>query len=372
MKIERLTLYKLTLPLVAPFETSFGAVNERQTVVVRLEAEGVVGYGECPADRRPLYSGEIVDTCALILEDHLAPLVLGQNLDSVDALHEAIAPVRGNAFARAALEAAHADALAKSQGRPLWRFHGSERREVEVGVSVGIHPTVGELLDRIAAYLEDGYRRIKIKIKPGWDVDVAAAVRERFPSIGLMVDANAAYTLADADHLRGLDELDLMMIEQPFHHTDLVDHAAFQRLVKTPVCLDESITDLSLARAALELGAMQIVNIKPPRVGGLREARAIHDTCRDRGVPVWCGGLLECGIGRAHNLALATLPGFTLPGDLSASSRYWAEDVIEPEVTMEKNGTIRLSDRPGIGYEVVESRLRARAESIRELSAGSR
>lgn len=362
MKIERVTLYQLRLPLVRHFETSFGRVYERSTLIVRIDSGGLSGFGECPADAEPLYAGETVATCALALERYLVPLVLGRSFDSVAALVAGLERVRGNGFARAGLEAAFCDLLARSTGRTLSEMYGGTRTSVGVGVSIGIQDSLEELGDQIAGYLERGYQRIKVKVKPGWDLEVLRYVRERFAGIALMADANAAYSLDDTEHLREFDAFGLTMIEQPFHQADLVDHARLQAQIQTPVCLDESVVDLQHAAAAIELGAMRVLNIKMPRVGGPSEAIAIHDLCRSHDIPVWCGGLLESGIGRAHNLALASLPGYVLPGDLSESARYYEEDVIEPPVTLNGAGAIDLPTGPGLGFEVVESRLSHRAE----------
>lgn len=372
MIIERIVLFAIRMPLVHFFETSVGRKTHRSALIVRVDAEGVVGYGECPPDNVPLYAGETVDTCALMLERHFAPRVLGEAVESVDDVLRLVAPIRGNAFARAGLEAACADALARARGISLRELYGGVRDTVDVGVSLGIQDSTDELLARVAAFVGEGYRRVKLKIRPGWDVDVVRRVREEYPELALMVDANAAYGIdAHESTLSALDELGLMMIEQPFHPADLVDHARMQARLRTPICLDESVTSRQLARAALKLGAARVINIKAPRVGGATEARAIHDLCREASVPVWCGGLLETGIGRAHNLALASLPGFTLPGDISASSRYYERDVIEPAVTLRDDGTVAVPASPGLGFEVVEARIREHAFAERELVAGS-
>jgi len=371
MRIERARLYALRMPLVRFFETSFGRVHHRDTLIVRLEAQGLRGYGECPADRDPLYAGEVVETCAVILEKHLLPRVLGRDVPGEEALVSALAPVRGNRFARTALEAAYLDLLARSRGLSLRALLGGTRRTIESGVSLGVQDRVPDLLEQIEEFVGKGYRRIKLKIKPGWDVEVLARVRERFPDVPLSVDANAAYSLADLDRLRELDAFDLMMVEQPFHPSDLVDHAVLQRALRTPVCLDESVIDLQHARAATALGSMRVLNVKAPRVGGFLQSRAIHDHCRSHEIPVWCGGLLETGVGRAHNIALASLPGFTLPGDVSGSARYWQEDVIDPPVVVSPEGTIDVPQQPGLGFDVVEERLERHAFAVRTLSPGA-
>lgn len=372
-----MTLFRIRMPLVTPFATSFGTRRERESVIVRLDAAGgLTGYGECPADAWPRYSAATSETCALVLERHLVPSVLGEDLDDVEALVARLRPVRGHPFARGGLEAAFTDALARERGVSLGEFHGGTRDAVPAGVSVGLDPSPDRTVERVARYVDAGYLRVKLKIRPGHDVAPVEAVRARFPDVPLMVDANAAYRLEDGGEppaaLLALDRLGLTMIEQPFGPTDLVDHAALQRRIDTPVCLDESVIDVATARSALALGSMRVLNIKAPRVGGAFEAKRIHDLCRAQGVPVWCGGLLETGVGRAHNLALASLPGFTLPGDLSASDRYWREDVIEPPVRLGPDGRVAVPTGPGTGVEVVEERLRACALEVRELTAARR
>jgi len=369
MRIERITLLHLRLPLVDPFETSFGREDSRDTLLVRVEGEGLTGWGECPAGRAPLYAGETVETCRVVLRDHLVPRVLGSDFADPEDLLAEIAPIRGNRFARGGLEGAFTDLTARARGISLRTLLGGTRDRVEVGVSIGIQDSLEALAARIEGFLAQGYGRIKIKIKPGWDTGAVAFVRGRFPAIRLMVDANAAYGPEDRDTLRELDRFGLLMIEQPFAPTDLVEHARLQEAIRTPVCLDESVPDLAHAEAAVALGAMRVLNIKAPRVGGLRSAVRIHDLCRARGIPVWCGGLLETGIGRAHNLALASLPGFTLPGDLSASARYFAEDVIDPPVVVESDGTVAVPIGPGLGVAVVEERVRRYAERIESFPA---
>ena len=359
MKIDRIELREVHLPLVHPFETSFGRETEQRVVIVAAYADGLVGYGESAAGIGPWYSYETVETCWHVQRDFLVPILLETTIDRPHEVAERFAPVRGHNMAKTGIEAAVWDLFAKADGVPLSRLLGGERDRIESGVSVGIQPSTDALLDRIGTFLDEGYRRIKIKIKPGWDVAVAAAVRQSFPDARLMVDANSAYTLADAPTLRALDAHDLMMIEQPLGHDDLLDHAKLQERIETPVCLDESIVTPEHARAAIELGSCRIVNIKAGRVGGLTAAVRIHDLCREHGLPVWCGGLLETGIGRAHNLALSTLPGFSLPGDVSASARYYEEDLVDPPFTLDPDGTIPVPDGPGIGVSVDQDRLAA-------------
>jgi len=357
MKIDRVELRLVAMALKEPFTTSFGTVDRKEFIVVTVYADGVRGYGEVAALPAPLYSYETTGTAWLVLEQFLVPAVLGR-----EWCHPAEVPrfwkhLRGHAMAKCGLEQAAWCAWAEGQGLSLARALGGTRDRVEVGVSIGIQPTVARLLDLIGDYLDRGYRRIKIKIKPGWDVEVVREVRRHFGSIPLMVDANSAYTLADASHLERLDDFGLMMIEQPLEEDDLVDHAALQRRLRTPLCLDESITSASSGRKALDLGSCRIINIKVGRVGGPTAARELHDVARERGAPVWCGGMLESGIGRAHNLALASLPGFVLPGDISASDRYWHRDIVVPPVVMNRDGTIPVPDGPGLGFAVDEQYL---------------
>ncbi|MCR4403824.1 MAG: o-succinylbenzoate synthase [Candidatus Acetothermia bacterium] len=365
IEIERAELRLIELRLVQPFETSFGREEERPALIVALYSDGAVGWGECVASSGPWYSYETATTAWHVLEEFLLPRVLHQELDGPQALWAQLAPVRGHNMAKAALEMAFWDLWAKLKGVSLAHLLGGTKERVESGVSLGIKRTIPELLEEIARRLEEGYPRIKLKIKPGWDLKVLEQVRAHFPDIKLQVDANAAYTLADLPLLKGLDRFGLLMVEQPFAYDDLVDHAALQRELETPICLDESIPSLNAAKAALALGSCRIINIKPGRVGGLTQAIAIHDYCRERGLPVWCGGMLETGIGRAHNVALASLPGFSLPNDLSASRRYWEHDIIEPEFELNEDGTISVPKRPGIGVEVLKERLEAATLRVR-------
>jgi O-succinylbenzoate synthase len=348
MRIERIEMRLVPLMLKERFEISSGGRQERIIFLVTVHGEGQAGWGECVVGEDPGYSYETTETAWHVLRDFVAPAVVGREAPDVAGLMAGAAWVRGHRMAKAALEMAAWDLAARMEGRSLADVVGGGRHPVDVGVSVGLQPSDDQLLGKIEGYLGEGYRRIKIKIKPGRDVAMLAAVRRRFPEARLMADANSAYTLADAALLRELDALDLMMIEQPLGYEDLRDHARLQEELATPICLDESIRSLQDAALALELGACRIVNIKPGRVGGSSSARAIHDLCLTHDVPVWCGGMLESGIGRAHNVALATLPGFTLPGDISASSRYWRQDLVEPEFEL-VDGTLTLPDAPGMG-----------------------
>jgi O-succinylbenzoate synthase len=350
MKLENIVLRQIRMPLVHFFETSFGRTTTRDIILVEALAEGVRGWGEVTAGENPFYNEEWTEAAWLILRDYVAPRVLGRHLECAADVASLTAHIRGHHMARGGLEAAVWDLEARLNGRPLWQHIGGSRREIPCGVSLGIQDSVGQLLDRIERELADGYQRIKIKIKPGWDVDVVRRVRERFPSIKLMADANSAYTLADADHLRRLDEFYLMMIEQPLSHDDIIDHAELQRMLQTPICLDECIRSAHHAKQAIQMRACGVINIKLGRVGGFREAKRLHDVAQAAGIPVWCGGMLEAGVGRAHNVALATLANFVLPGDVSASKRYWKRDIITPPVETTPRGTIAVRDEPGFGY----------------------
>lgn len=356
VKLERVELRLIELELAAPFETSFGREERKRAVIIALFGDGAIGWGECVAGDGPWYSYETVETAWHLLREFLLPRVLGKELKASELKAE-LAPIRGHPMAKAAVEAAFFDLWAKLEGRPLAELFGGERDRVPSGISIGIQEEIPQLLEEVARRLEEGYPRVKLKIKPGWDLEVVEAVRREFPKLKLQVDANSAYTLEDRWLFAELDRFELLLIEQPLDYDDLVDHAQLQRELRTPICLDESITSLAAARAALELGSCQVINIKPGRVGGPSQAIAIHELCRAKGIPVWCGGMLETGIGRAHNLALASLPGFTLPNDISASSRYFPEDLIEPEIELNPDGTITVPRGPGIGVEVVKERL---------------
>jgi O-succinylbenzoate synthase len=358
VKIATVELLELRLPLVHYFETSFGRTTERRIILVRVrDTEGAEGWGECTAGEGPFYSDEWTESAWATLRTFLAPMVLGTEVEAAAAVSPLMRAVRGHRMAKAAIETACWDLEAKRLGVPLWKHLGGTRTEIACGVSIGIQQTIELLLDKIEHELEAGYRRIKIKIKPGWDARVIEQVRARFPDIALMADANSAYTLNDVPLFRALDQFNLMMIEQPLSHEDMLDHAELQRQVRTPVCLDESIHGSDDARHAISLGSCKIINIKLGRVGGHREARRVERTCRELDTPVWCGGMLESGIGRAHNIALSTLEGFSLPGDVSASARYWAEDIIEPPVQVTPRGTIIAPTGPGIGYEIKRARI---------------
>ena len=352
IEVEGVEIRLVRLPLIEPFETSFGKIDSRLIFLVGLNAGGLKGWGEVVASEQPLYSYETVGTAFHVIKDFLAPAVLEEPLTDLAALALRLSRFRGHNMAKAGLELAFMDLLAHVNKKSLSALIGGERKRVAVGVSLGIQPTLSQLLRRVDKYLDLGYQRIKLKIKPGWDNHVVFEVRRLYPDILLSVDANSAYTLADVDHLRKLDDFNLLMIEQPLQSDDIVDHAELQKRLKTSLCLDESITGLRQAKAALDLESCRIINIKIGRVGGYSEALAIHDLCAARSIPVWCGGMLESGIGRAHNIALASLHGFTLPGDISASSRYFERDLISPEVTVASDGTVTVPDTVGLGFEV--------------------
>ena len=361
MQVEQITLREIRMPLVAPFETSFGATANRRMLLVEVQGEGSFGWGEVTAGEGPFYNEEDTETAWHVLKNFAIPQILRKPLDSPEAAAGRFDPIRGHRMATGALETALWDWCARLAHRSLSALVGGTQHEIPCGVSIGIQTSVEELLEKIRTEVAAGYQRIKIKIKPGWDIAVLDRVREQFPALRLMADANSAYTLADRAHLKQLDRFYLMMIEQPLAHDDLLDHARLQQALETPICLDESIRTLRHAEQAIEIGACRIINIKLGRVGGFTHARAIHDCCQAAHIPVWCGGMLESGIGRAHNIALASLPNFVLPGDVSASRRYWTQDVIAPEVEVTPEGTIKVPQGAGLGYEVDHDRIERRA-----------
>jgi o-succinylbenzoate synthase len=353
MKIERIALHQIRMPLVHFFETSFSRTYSRDIILVEVTSEGVTGWGEVTAGENPFYNEEWTDSAWLILKNYAGPRLIGREISSPDEVYPLTAHIRGHNMARGGLEVAVWDLFARVNEIPLWKqIGGGARREIPCGVSIGIQDSVEQLLEKIQHELDDGYQRIKMKIKPGWDVDVIRRVRERFPTIKLMADANSAYTLADIEHLKKLDDFYLMMIEQPLSHDDIIDHAVLQAKLQTPICLDECLRDAHQAEQAIRLRACGIINIKLGRVGGFREAKRLHNIAQAADIPVWCGGMLEAGIGRAHNVALASLPNFVLPGDVSASKRYWKRDIITPAVETTPRGTIELRDAPGFGYDL--------------------
>lgn len=358
MFIISVELREIRLPLVHPFETSFGRTTERRIILVRVtNKNGAEGWGECTAGEGPFYCEEWTDTAWVTLKSFLAQILIGNEIENAADVWKLMRAVRGNRMAKAAIETACWDLEAKQLKVPLWKHLGGERKEIPCGVSIGIQNTADELVEKIEKELAAGYQRIKIKIKPGWDRNIVRQVRKKFPEIQLMADANSAYTLADVDLFRELDQFGLMMIEQPLAHDDIFDHAALQQQIKTSICLDESIRSRDDAEHAIALGACRVINVKLGRVGGYAQAKEVEQVCRENNIPVWCGGMLESGIGRAHNIAMATLSGFTLPGDVSASSRYWEEDIVDPPVTVSTAGTIAAPEKPGIGFDVNVARI---------------
>jgi o-succinylbenzoate synthase len=358
MKIKSIELSEINLPLVHFFETSFGRTYERRIILVRVEeAGGSEGWGEITCGESPGYSDEWTDSAWVTAERILAPMVVGKEVESAAGVWDLMKWARGHRMAKAGIETACWDLEAKRLGVPLWRHLGGVNREIECGVSIGIQDTIEQLLEKIRIELDAGYKRIKIKISPRWDYDVIKAVRAEFGDILLMGDANSAYTLADIDKLKSLDDFDLMMLEQPLPFDDIVDHAKLQEQIKTPICLDEPIRSPDDARKAIELRSGKIINLKNGRVGGHTQSKLIEQICRENNIPVWCGGMLESGIGRAHNIAISTLAGYTMPGDVSAGKRYWHKDIIEPAIEVSSNGTITAPEGPGIGFEVQRDRI---------------
>jgi O-succinylbenzoate synthase len=370
VQLDRVELREISLPLKTPFETSFGRMSRRRILLVKaFDRDGMAGYGECVAMETPFYNHETIDTAWLMTTRYIVPLLEAAQIQSAAQVRDALAPIREHRMAKAGVEAAIWDLEAKLAEQPLWRYIGGTKAEIACGVSIGLQESTGTLLDKVRREIECGYQRIKLKIKPGKDVQLVEAVRGQFPDLTLSVDANSAYSLAsDTPLLTRLDAFGLLMIEQPLEPGDLVDHAKLQRGLDTAICLDESIVSLASVQHAHELGACRIVNIKLGRVGGYAEAKDIQAFARAHGMPVWCGGMLEAGIGRAHNIAVSTLPGFTLPGDVSASERYWEEDIIEPPVSVSRTGMITAPTGHGIGFEVNEDfidALTVRRDSIR-------
>lgn len=362
MKIDRLDVKLLRLPLAHFFETSFGRSYEKSFLLIRLEGEGHVGWGESVAEGHPYYSSETTETTWHIITEFLAQRVVGKTFEHPRDIFPAMARVRGNNMAKAGIEMAAWDLYARILGKPLSAVLGGTRDRIASGVSIGIQDSLDQLVAKVEKELAAGYRRIKIKIKPGWDLNAVEAVRAKFPDILLMVDANAAYSATDGAHLAKLDPYKLMMIEQPLDYDDVMDHVQLQKEIATPICLDESIHTVRIARDAIEAKACKIINVKPGRVGGHGESIKLHDLCQAHGIPVWHGGMLESGIGRAHNIHLASLPNFTLPGDIAASKRYFVPDLIEPGIEVDPDGTIPVPTGPGIGVNIVEARVQAATE----------
>ena len=355
MKLESVELRRIHMPLVAPFETSFGVQIERDILLIKVITDRGVGWGECVATEEPVYSSEYIEAAQHVLVHHLLPRLLDQPQVGAVDVATLLRPVHGHPMAKSAIEMAVLDAELRAKGKSFAQFFGAVRPAVDCGVSVGIHRSIQELLDAVERYLAEGYRRVKLKIKPGWDIEPVRAVRRKFGDIPLQVDANTAYSIEDGPHLGELDQFDLLLIEQPLPEDQVLGHAQVARLLQTPICLDESITSAVAASDAIELGACRIINLKPGRVGGYLEARKIHDVCADRGIPVWMGGMLESGLGRAGNVAMAAMSDFTLPGDTSASSRYFHRDITEPFVL--KDGRLDVPSGPGLGVTVDEEYL---------------
>jgi o-succinylbenzoate synthase len=356
--IESIELREICLPLINFFETSFGRTTERRIILARVvDSDGAEGWGECTAGEGPFYSYEWTDNAWATLHEFLAPMVLGKAIDTAAQTFSLMRPVRGHRMAKATIETACWDLEAKKAGIPLWKHLGGSQSEIASGVSIGIQDSPEILLEKIRKEVDAGYQRIKIKIKPGWDLSIVKQVRKVFPDILLTGDANSAYKLIDAPLFKELDKYNLMMIEQPLAHDDIFAHAALQRQIFTPICLDESIHHAASAKHAIDMNSCRIINVKLGRVGGHAEAKTVERVAREHRVPIWCGGMLESGIGRAHNIAMSTLAGFILPGDVSASARYWEEDVIEPEVIVSPRGTITPPEKPGIGFEVNVDRI---------------
>jgi O-succinylbenzoate synthase len=368
MKIEAVTLREIQMPLVHFFETSFGRIYNRRILLATVHCEGVEGWGECVAGENPFYASEWIESAWPTLTKYLIPTLLGKSIESARECPALFAKVRGHRMAKAALENALWDAEAAQKQLPLWKLLGGTRRQIPCGVSIGIQDSVERLLEKIETELAAGYRRIKVKVKPGWDINVLERIRARWADITLSCDANSAYTLDQVEHLRKFDQFHLLMIEQPLWHDDIYYHARLQKELRTAICLDESIVSARGAAFAADVGACRMVNIKVGRVGGFSQALSIHDVCQSRNIPVWCGGMLESGVGRAHNIALSTLANFSLPGDVSASKRYWKEDIVDPEVEVSPQGMIATSDRPGTGYRIkpdLIEKLTVRKETLR-------
>ncbi len=368
MRIDAIILREVHLPLVRPFETSFGITRERRILLAEIRSEGLTGWGECTAGERPFFSGESTDSAWQTIVNELGPVLAAEPPEHGGECPRIFRQVRGNRMAKATLENAIWDIEAQREGIPLFQLLGGVRDVIPCGVSLGIQSSIPELLAQIETELAAGYQRIKLKCKAGWDVEVFDRVRNRWPAITLSCDANSAYKLRDADHLVTFDAFDLLMIEQPLWHDDFYYHSMLQKRLNTPICLDESIHNRRDALAAIEMESCRIINIKLGRVGGFSEAIAVHNAAQERGIPVWCGGMLESGIGRSHNIALSTLENFSLPGDVSASARYWHQDIVEPEITVSSAGEIAIPDSPGRGYEVrtdLVERLTVRKETIR-------
>jgi len=372
LKIDAIHLREINMPLAHPFETSFGLTTARRILLIEIESDGLTAWGECVAGEHPYFSDEMIDTAWIITETELAPRLLDAELQGGGSCPGLFRQVRGHRMAKAALENAVWDLEAQLEQVPLARLLGGTRSVIACGVSIGIQPSVEQLMNKIATEIAAGYQRIKLKCKPGWDTQIFEVVRKRWPGITLSCDANSAYRMKDFDHLASWDQFKLLMIEQPLWYDDFYFHSMLQKRMRTPICLDESIRNRRDALAAIEMQSCRILNIKVGRVGGFSEAIAVHNAAAERGIPVWCGGMLETGIGRAHNIALSSLPNFSLPGDVSASGRYWSHDIIEPAVTVSNKGEIIVPDTAGMGYAVRRDRIETLTVRRRTLRAKSR
>jgi o-succinylbenzoate synthase len=368
MKIEAITLREIHMPLVHFFETSFGRIYSRRILLVTVHCEGIDGWGECVVGEDPFYSSEWIESAWPTLSSYLIPMLLGKRMDSARECPALLSKVTGHRMSKGGLENALWEAETLQKRQPLWKLLGGTRKEIPCGVSIGIQDSIEQLLEKTQTELAAGYRRIKVKVKPGWDLNVLERIRSRWADITLSCDANSAYTLDQVEHLRKFDQFNLLMIEQPLWNDDIYNHTRLQKELRTAICLDESIINARSAVFAVEAGACRIINIKVGRVGGFSEALKVHDVCQSHKIPVWCGGMLETGIGRGHNIALSTLQNFSLPGDVSASKRYWKEDIIEPEVEVSSQGMIAISDKPGTGYRLktdLIEKLTVRKETFR-------
>lgn len=353
MKIKEITLRKVEIPMVTSFTTSFGTLTNKPTVIVEIKTDdGLVGYGEAAAMPFPFYKPETTDISLLVLEDYIAPLVLNKEFKSVEELMALLKPIKGYTFAKTGLETAVWMAMSLKENKSISKLLGGTQNKIAVGESIGIKKTIEETIDEIQLRLDQGFRRIKLKIQPGWDIKITEAVREKFSDIDLMVDANSAYTLDDIKIFKALDKFNLTMIEQPLADDDIVDHAALQKQIKTPICLDESIHSFDDARRAISIGACKIINIKPGRVGGLLESKKIHDLCKKEGIGVWCGGMLETGIGRAFNISVASLPNYIYPADMSPVDFFYSDDLVKESFKVDKEGYIKVPDETGLGFEI--------------------
>ncbi len=367
MHIKKLVIRHMNMTMKNPFTTSFGSVQQKRFLIVEVHDErGNIGYGEGEAFEAPWYTEETTETCAHMIERFLAPLIFSAPIEHPREVTERFRPIRRNNMAKAAVECAIWDVYCKRIQKPLWKQLGGRREKIAVGVSIGLQPTEEALYEKIEASLQAGYGRIKVKIKRGYDVELVKSIRSKYPTVPLMVDANSAYTLEDLPILKQLDAYNLLMIEQPLAADDIINHAKLQRQLTTPICLDESIHSYEDVLTAIELKSCQVINVKQARVGGLTEAKRIHDVCVESGIQIWCGGMLESGIGRAHAVALTSLEGFTLPGDTSGSVNYWHEDLIEPLVSVEE-GFVHMQEKPGIGYDVNRMKLEKYTESKQTL-----